>query len=602
MAPGHPRRFYAGTSSGHIFVSDDGARTWRDCGVRLSSDAYLHRLAVDARSPDTAYAVYWHSGGGGGLIKTRDGGANWQNLSPPGSPPLRAVALSPSSPDTLYTGGPGGIWRSADGGKSWGDAGGTSRRVREIESLVVDPRSPLRVYAGTWRQPYRSFDGGTSWSLIGQGMDLDRDVFTIAMNPADPDNLFAGTCGWLYVSRDGGTSWSPRNKGIPPDQRRVHTIVVDPDQPNKVWAGTRGGIYRSGDGGNSFGLAFGGVSVSGIAADTTGAQIFAGTEELGVLTGSEGQGFRESNTGLNAARIAAFDAMPGDLRVLFAARTEKPGTQSIQMSADAGRVWTQLAPGKRFEKVRFLRALQAPEPLLLVIGEDGRWWKVTMSGQSEAVAPPPGRLAAVEVAHGAGVVVGATDAGLFAVPAGGLPPARPAAAKGDPSGWKQMAAGSFGALAVGGDCYLALGPGQAARGCLSATAADGRAEQLFPEGLPAAVIGAALGPDPGGDAYAFTHDRVLVSPDRGTTWSIVELPWPAKDLRALAFDPGKPGRVVALDSYGVLLLGQERGRQWHALGNDPWLNPAQDFRMSAAAPNLALVATLGHGLRVVSIH
>ena len=187
IAPVDPERLYAATASGHIYVTADGAKSWKDCRVRLPREAILTRLAVNPLSPRIAFAAYWLPSGGGGLLRTRDDGENWERLALPGTPALRALAISPSAPGTVYAGGPAGVWRSDDGGDTWTDAGGRSKPVREVESLAVDPRFPLRVYAGTWRQAYLSLDGGGIWAPIALGMDLDRDVFTIALSPHDPD-------------------------------------------------------------------------------------------------------------------------------------------------------------------------------------------------------------------------------------------------------------------------------------------------------------------------------------------------------------------------------------------------------------------------------
>ena len=70
-----------------------------------------------------------------------------------------------------------------------------------------------------------------------------------------------------------------------------------------------------------------------------------------------------------------------------AARTERAGTQSIQMSNDAGRTWSQLGEDL-FVGVRFLRAAAAPVPQLLVIGDNGTWWRLASGRWLETVPAP----------------------------------------------------------------------------------------------------------------------------------------------------------------------------------------------------------------------
>jgi photosystem II stability/assembly factor-like uncharacterized protein len=614
MSPMDPDRLYAGTASGHIFVTEDGAKHWRDCQVRLPREAVLWRLAVNPHSPGIAFAAYWLPSGGGGVLRSRDGGNKWESLALPGDPAVRALAISPSAPETVYAGGPAGVWRSEDGGDTWTEAVGRAKPIREVESLAVDPRSPLRVYAGTWRQAYRSLDGGRIWAPIATGMDLDRDVFTIALSPHDPDKLFAGTCGFLYKSDNGGDVWANRMAGITMDRRRIHTIWADPINAREVWVGTRGGIFRSLDDANSFTLLRDGVSVSSILTDPKGSRVFAATEEFGILTGGRDTSFVESNLGLEASRVPAFDSPSGDLGVLFAARTERPGAQSVWMSSDAGQTWHGMGRGTQFNEVRFLRGLAGSEPQALVIGADGRWWRLRQDGRAEPLAAPPGKLSAVEVVRDPEVVLAATDRGLYFAPADSLAAAgaQPATTrnreggkvseKAAPSGWRQAYSGALMALGIQGDGFIALGPERVVRGGATALLEGKPPEEMRPEGLPQGVVAVALPLGKDSQVVAITQSKVLASADRGQTWTEVQLPWPASDLCALVVDPGRPGTVVALDSHGAVLEGIDRQPRWRVLlGKDPWLSLATDIRMSATVPGLALISTLGHGIRVVSL-
>lgn len=612
IAQADPERLYAATASGHIYVTSDGAKLWTDCRVRLPQDAVLTRLIVDPRSPEIALAAYWLPSGGGGLLRSRDGGKNWERLALPGTPALRALAIAPSAPDTVYAGGPAGIWRSTDGGDTWTNASGRTKPMKEVESLLVDPRSPLRVYAGTWRQAYRTLDGGGTWAPIALGMDLDRDVFTIALSPHDPDKLFAGTCGFLYKSSNGGDLWSNRMAGIAMDHRRIHTIAADPLDVHEIWVGTRGGIFRSMDDANSFTLLRDGVSVSSILTDPKGTRVFAATEEFGILASGKGTTFVESNSGLEASRVPAFDSASGDLNVLYAARTEKPDMQSIWVSGDAGRTWRSMDGGKEFNNVRFLRALESSVPQTLVIAKDGRWWRLSRDGGAEPLRAPPGRLAAVEVIRQPDVVLAATSEGLYFALAGSLPsmgaqppPARARGGAGAPEKaapvWHRAYAGILTALGIQGDRFVALGPQHALRGRASDLLTNTLPEELRAQGLPQGVVAAALAPDPDSRIYAITRSQVLVSADQGLTWTAIRLQWPADDLCAVAVDPSRPDRVVALDTHGVVLVGIDHQPLWNTLGDLPWLNLATDVRLSSAVPGLLLISTLGHGIRVVSM-
>lgn len=600
MAPADPDLLYAGTSGGHVFTSEDGAGSWRESRPPIPQDALLGRIAVHPERPETLFATFWRPGGGGGLLRSADAGVSWERVQSVGNPPLRAIAISPSDADTMYVGGPLGVWRTSDGGATWG----AGAPLREIESLAVDPRSPLRVFAGTWRQAYRSVDGGGSWERLAQGMELDRDVFTIALAPGSPDTLYAGTCGWLYSSLDGGGRWSVRNRGIPSDHRRIHSISPDPTRPCTLWAGTRGGLYRSTDCGTSFALEVGGISVSAVITDPSGGKVFAGTEERGILARRGTSTFMESNSGLNASKVEAFDAS-ADMGLIAVACTGRPGIQIIHATRDGGRTWTPLVGGREFEGVRHLRTLDLPEPRVLVVTEKAGWWELPLAAAARRVSAPPGRLASLRWAGGHRVLLAATDHGLFALRggdfrssgAGGGTGAKP----GGESPWVRIRSGRFLALSVEGNRYMALGSGIVARGLFSELAEGKGPEAFSTAGLPGPVVDVALGASEGSHSFSITQDRLFRSVDFGVTWAPVALPWPAKDLRRVVADATRPGRAAVLDAYGAVLFGGGDSEAWRVLGYDPWLRPAQDIALSPVESGLALVGTVGHGLRVVSL-
>jgi hypothetical protein len=221
-------------------------------------------------------------------------------------------------------------------------------------------------------------------------------------------------------------------------------------------------------------------------------------------------------------------------------------------------------------------------------------------------------LAAVEVLRHPDVVLAATDKGLFFAPASALASAgaQPlvihsregggAAGKTAP-GWHRASTGALMALGTEGERFVALGPGVVLWGRAAGLLAGEPPEEFRPEGLPQGVVAAALAPGPDPVVYAITRSQVLASADRGRMWTAADLPWPANDLCAIAVDPILSNRVVALDTHGAVLVGTGRPPRWGVLGDDPWLNLATDIRLSSTVPGLALISTLGHGIRVASI-
>jgi photosystem II stability/assembly factor-like uncharacterized protein len=626
LAPSDPSRLYLGTADGHFYASHDGAASWQRSLNRISHDAVIDNIVVHPDNADLAYAAYWRSNGSGGLLETQDGGTSWDELTVPGRPSIRSLALAPTNPEVIYIGGLGGVWRSSDAGGTWESVGGDSAAFRFVESLAVDPRDPQRVYAGTWRQAYRTLDGGESWRRINSGMAIDRDVFSVTIDPRDPDLLMAGTCNFIYVSESGGNQWAERRRGLALDHNRVHIVAYDPVDPQVLYAGTRGALYRSGDGGETYQIALAQVSVSAISVAPSGTPIFVGTEEKGVMVSTDGTTFKESNSGLDASRVVAFDALPGAPRVLFAARSEGPTQDSVFFSTDVGTTWSELGFGPVLGRVHRIRAQARPVNRVIVVSDNG-WWSVRPGGHWLPIDPPPGTMSGLEIAHDVdGLVVAATDQGLYVAQPEILGvennSARPF--DGDAGSiWRPVwQGGALAALTIEGNRYLATGSTHVIAGDLAQTdsgtavasdgndaassggGADGRRGGLatYPRnGLPEQVVEIALDRQDPNIAYAVADHSAYRTFDGGERWEVLPLPWTAADLRAVAIDPVHPDQVLVLDYRGALYRGHGRGEHWLIMDEDEGLHRAWKLRVSAQAPALALVATQGHGLRVVAL-
>ena len=606
VAPSAPARLYLGTATGHVYASRDAAESWEELPVALGHDAVVDNLLVHPGDADIVLAAYWTPQGSGGLARTSDGGATWEPVALADDPSLRSIAVAPSRVRTMYVGGIGGVWRSDDGGDSWRNVNGEGLVAEFVESLAVDPRDPDHVYAGTWRQVYRSRDGGETWQRVYQGMAVDRDIFSLAIDPNDPDTVLAGTCNFLYCSNDAGGSWAERRAGVSPTHNRIHTIVHDPRRREVIYAGTRGALYQSTDSGMNWSILLGGISVSALALGPGGEQLFVATEERGVLAGTASDGFVERNRGLHSARVVAFDALPGAPRVLFAARSDGPLRESVHISTDIGQTWRPLGVTPSIGSIQFLRAQIEPINRALVVGETG-WWSAFPRGRWAPVPAPPGELAALEIAHAVdGYVIAATSRGLYAAAATSLDDKDGAAQPFDSDGestWRALWSGaSVEALTIGDTFALAVGDGWAIRGDLKDLVAGQRPQAAKLNGLPAGVEDLALHPEDRNIAYAVTASAIYRTADGGAKWEQLPIPWPASGLRAVEVDPANPDQVLALDYSGALYRGHGEGQHWLVLDEDPGLDRAWALRLSAQAPGYALVATRGHGIRVVDVN
>ncbi len=83
-----------------------GVNRWTTIGPEGAS---VHALAIDPRTPTTAYA----GTRGAGVLKTTDGGASWVVAnSGLAEGNVNSLAIDPSTPSTLYAGTDSGAYKS----------------------------------------------------------------------------------------------------------------------------------------------------------------------------------------------------------------------------------------------------------------------------------------------------------------------------------------------------------------------------------------------------------------------------------------------------------------------------------------------------------
>ncbi|HEX8924505.1 MAG TPA: hypothetical protein VF786_01865, partial [Terriglobales bacterium] len=164
--PRNPDHILLGTTTGEIYASNDGGRSWTPW-VHLGEvdDFAFDHIVFDSSAPETIYAAAWSvQREGGDVFRTRDGGRSWERLPALRRKSIRAFAQSSSDPRVLVAAAVDGVFRSDDGGERW-------RRItpvrhpelRNFESLAIDTRDPNTIYAGTWHLPWKTADGGQSW-------------------------------------------------------------------------------------------------------------------------------------------------------------------------------------------------------------------------------------------------------------------------------------------------------------------------------------------------------------------------------------------------------------------------------------------------------
>ena len=143
-----------------------------------------------------------------GLQISQNGGDSWrdayESLRPPQPLPTFSVALSPNfaEDNVVVAGVPGGIVRSTNGGTQW-QPSILPEPAPVVSSLLFTADGTL--LAGTVEDGvFRSRNQGKRWVTWNFGL-LDMHINCLAL--AKDETIYAGTESGVFISRNNGRSW-----------------------------------------------------------------------------------------------------------------------------------------------------------------------------------------------------------------------------------------------------------------------------------------------------------------------------------------------------------------------------------------------------------
>jgi hypothetical protein len=258
---------YAGLRNGGVERTADGGRTWVDCALPATGVFSLAVSAVDG----AIYAGTEPSA----LYRSNDAGGSWRELDAllelpsqpswsfpprPWTSHVRWIAPSPHDADLLLVGIElGGLMRSTDRGASWQDHRPGAQR--DVHSLAWHPRVEGRAYEAGGGGAARSDDAGQTWSPADAGRDRHY-TWSVAVDPDDPDLWYVSAStgpfaahgrgdpqARLYAWRDG--EWRALAGGLPePLPAMPYALVPAGD---RLFAGLADGqIWSSADRGETW--------------------------------------------------------------------------------------------------------------------------------------------------------------------------------------------------------------------------------------------------------------------------------------------------------------------------------------------------------------
>lgn len=197
-----------------------------DPNVVYHGSQYVHRtrdggMTWETISPDLTTNTAAHQEASGGPINNDVTGVEIFNT-------LFAIAEDPEDAKTLWTGSDDGrVHITRDGGASWQEITPPNfPQFATVENIDLSPRHPGRAFVAAQRyrlddfRPYvyRTDDYGRHWTLLtdgANGIPANYPVRAVREDPARDGLVFAGTEYGLFVSFDAGGRWQSLQLNLP---------------------------------------------------------------------------------------------------------------------------------------------------------------------------------------------------------------------------------------------------------------------------------------------------------------------------------------------------------------------------------------------------
>ena len=192
-----PNTFYHGAQ--YVLKTSDMGRSWKE----ISPD--LTRNEKDKQGK-----------AGGPYTNEAVGAENYGTLS--------YIIESPHEKGVIWTGSDDGlVYVTRDGGANWKNV--TPRGLAEclINSIEVSPHDNATAYIATTRYKfndhapglYKTTDYGNTWTKINDGLPANAFTRVVREDDVRRDLLFAGTELGMFISWNGGKDWAPFQLNLP---------------------------------------------------------------------------------------------------------------------------------------------------------------------------------------------------------------------------------------------------------------------------------------------------------------------------------------------------------------------------------------------------
>jgi photosystem II stability/assembly factor-like uncharacterized protein len=137
---------------------------------------------------------------------------------------LAYVIESPHEKGTIWTGSDDGLVHlTRDGGANWTNVTPKGMAESLVNAIEVSPHDPATAYIATTRYKfndytpamYKTMDYGKTWTNISKGIPYGAFTRVVREDDKVKGLLYAGTETGMYISRNAGASWEPFQLNLP---------------------------------------------------------------------------------------------------------------------------------------------------------------------------------------------------------------------------------------------------------------------------------------------------------------------------------------------------------------------------------------------------
>ena len=365
------------------------------------------------------------------------GGSNWIELGPTAVPNgqtyggprvlvsgrVTEIVQHPTDPLIIYVASSrGGVWKTVDGGVTWTPMSDNTASLA-IGALAVSPSSPDTLYAGTgegdiyyYRLVFplssinaayegvgvlKSTDGGVTWVLQNTANQFTGACFyKIAVHPTDANIALGATNFGLYRTLDGGTTWTKLTSGLPAISSTVVAccdIIIHPTNPNVAYcAFWADGVYKTSNattatptwtklagGFPATGLERIAVAISPTAPNNVYAMTANSSDSFGGFHTSANDGGTWTSAAAAAAVVQVYGAYTSNVFVdISTPDVVYLSGVGVYKATRAGTTWSVTAVGDNIHPDNHAFASHPSNHLIVYAGNDGGIYKSSDSGST----------------------------------------------------------------------------------------------------------------------------------------------------------------------------------------------------------------------------